>query len=64
MIDEDLDVALERLARAGGTSKAALIRQFVRDRLRVGPGIERDSVWEMAGADDFEPAVVDDVVYR
>ena len=31
-IDEDLNYALERLARAEKTSKAALIRRFVRDR--------------------------------
>jgi hypothetical protein len=28
------------------------------------PPIERDPIFEMLGADDFEPEPVDDVVYR
>lgn len=63
MIDEDLDAALERMALDEGTSKAALIRRFVRERVRPLPPIEEDSLWEMVGADDFEPAPVDEVVY-
>ena len=34
MIDEDLDDALAKLAAEQGESKAALIRRFVRERLR------------------------------
>ena len=64
MIEEDVDAALERQARAEGTSKAALIRRFVRERLEPQGGFERDAIWEMVGAGDFEPASVDDVVYR
>lgn len=33
MIDEELDEALEREARNTGTSKAALIRLYVRERI-------------------------------
>jgi hypothetical protein len=55
LIDEDLDVALERKARQVGKSKAALIREYVRDRLH-GPGpLEADPLWQMVGADSFDP---------
>jgi hypothetical protein len=64
MIDEDLDDALERRALAEHTSKAALIRQFVRERLKAQPPLEADPVWRMVGVDDFEDQAVDDVVYR
>jgi hypothetical protein len=64
MIEEDLDVALERQARKEGTSKAALIRRYVRDNLESFPPIESDPLWQMAGSDDYEPEPVDEVVYR
>ncbi len=64
LIDEDLDAELERLAAESGSSKAALIRQFVRDRIRPLPPLSADPLWRMAGADDFEPGPIDDVVYR
>jgi hypothetical protein len=64
MIDEDLDAELERLALRERTSKAALIRQFVRERIRPLPPLSADPIGRMAGMDDFEPAPVDDVVYR
>jgi hypothetical protein len=63
MIDEDLDLELERLARESGQSKAALIRQFVRERVHPLPPLSADPLGQMIGADDFEPAPVDDVVY-
>ena len=63
-IDLDLDVALERQARAERTSKAALIRRYVRERLSPQPPLEADPLWRMAGTDDFEPASIDDLVYR
>ena len=63
MIDEDLDAELERRASREHTSKAALIRMFVRERLRPLPPIEEDPLWEMVGVDDAEPAHHDDVVY-
>ena len=64
MIDEDLDAELEREAAATGTSKAGLIRAYVRERLRPLPPLSADPLHRMAGSDDFEPAPVDDVVYR
>lgn len=63
MIDEDLDAALDRLALAEGTSKAALIRRFVREKVKPLPPIEEDPLWQMVGDIDVEPANVDDVVY-
>lgn len=64
MIDEDLDRGLERLAIAQRTSKASLIRQFVRDRISSLPPLTADPIFRMAGVDDAEPASVNDVVYR
>jgi hypothetical protein len=66
MIEEDLDDALERQARELGTSKAALIRRYVGERLRPLPSVEDDPLWAFVGsvtgeADDS--ASVDDVVY-
>lgn len=59
MIDEDLDEALGREAAQERTSKAALIRRYVRERLKPLPPLEQDPLWQMIGADDFEP--VDDI---
>jgi hypothetical protein len=60
MIEEDLDSALERQAVAERTSKAALIRRYVRERLGPLPPIEEDPLWQMIGlAGEAEP--VDDV---
>lgn len=64
MIEEDLDAALDRRARTEKTSKAALIRRYVRERVEPTPPLEADPLWRMVGADDFEPEAVDDVVYR
>ncbi len=59
MIEEDLDAALERQAREEGVSKAALIRRFVRDRIRPLPPLEEDPLWGFVGMSDGEP--VDDI---
>jgi len=65
MIDEDLDDALGRQARVEKTSKAALIRRFVRDRVTQLPPIEDDPLWELVGiAEDAEPVEdIDDYLY-
>lgn len=63
-IEEDLDLALEKRAREEGTSKAALVRRFVRQHVETLPPLEADPLWQMVGADDYEPEAVDDVVYR
>ena len=64
MIDEDLDDALAKLAAEEGQSKAALIRRFVRERLHPLPPMSGDPLSLLSGAASFEPAPVDDVVYR
>jgi Ribbon-helix-helix protein, copG family len=64
MIEEDLDDALGRLAAEQGLSKAALIRQFVRERLQPLPPLSADPLSRISGSASFEPAPVDDVVYR
>jgi hypothetical protein len=64
MIEEDLDSELERLAARESTSKAALIRRFVRERIQPLPPLSADPLAAMIGADDFEPAPIDEVVYR
>jgi len=66
MIDEDLDLALGRQAALERTSKAALIRRYVRERLLPLPPIEDDPLWEMVGMAEGAPddsASIDDVVY-
>ncbi|HSL84344.1 MAG TPA: CopG family transcriptional regulator [Thermoanaerobaculia bacterium] len=63
MIEEELDAALARKAGVEGTSKAALIRRYVRERLKPLPPPEADPLWQMAGVDDYEPEAIDDVVY-
>lgn len=66
LIEEELDAELARTARARKTSKAALIREFVRERLDPLPPLEADPLWQMVGVDDYEPGggSIDDVVYR
>jgi len=64
MIDEELDRALEVEAARSGRSKASVLRELARAQLRQLPALEADPLGAMAGVDDFEPASVDDVVYR
>lgn len=64
MIDEDLDqfLAVEALER--GTSKAAIIRDYLRQAFgRELPPLEEDPITKMIGVDDVEPADIDEVVY-
>jgi hypothetical protein len=63
-IDDDLDRELDRLAAALGASKAEVIRRLVRERIHSLPPLSADPIARMVGADDFEPAPVDDIVYR
>ncbi len=63
MIDEDLDSELEALAVRENTSKAALIRRFIREKVRPLPPLSVDPLSGLVAAADFEPARVDDVVY-
>jgi Ribbon-helix-helix protein, copG family len=64
MIEPELDSQLETMAAEEQTSKAALIRRFVRERLHPIPPLSADPLGRMVGADDFAPGPVDDVVYR
>lgn len=64
MIDEDLDAELGRMASVGNTSKAAIIRGLLRERLRGLPPLTSDPLYQMLGVDDYEPCSIDDVVYR
>ena len=64
MIDEDLDEALARIALREGTSKAALIRRYVRGQVTSLLPIDADPIGQMVGADDFDPEPIDDTVYR
>ena len=64
MIDDDLEEALERRSASEGVSKAALIRRFVRTALEPLPPLADDPLATMVGEDDFDPAPVDEIVYR
>jgi len=64
MIEEEVDAELGRMALAEGTSKAELIRRFVKRHIRPLPPIEKDPLYQMAGRDSFDPEPIDDVVYR
>jgi plasmid stability protein len=64
LLDDDLAEALDRRAAEQGQSKAALIRNYVRQALQPLPPLDADPISAMIGADDFEPADIDDVVYR
>jgi len=66
MIEEELDDALAVQARQEGTSKAALIRRYVGERLRPLPPIEDDALWGLIGiaeGAEGDSESVDDVVY-
>jgi Ribbon-helix-helix protein, copG family len=66
MIEEDLDEALGRQAAREKTSKAALIRRYVRERLEPLPPLEEDPLWEMVGMVEGGPddsQRVDEIVY-
>jgi plasmid stability protein len=60
-IDDDLDEALAVEAARRHTSRAALIREFVRQQLR--PDIDQDPFGSLIGDIDEEAGDIDDVVY-
>jgi hypothetical protein len=64
LINNELDQALERLAAERRKSKAALIRQFLRERLYPQSSLSADPLVHIVGVDGFEPSVIDPVVYR
>jgi hypothetical protein len=67
MIEEDLDVAVQRRADEEGVSKAAVIRRLVREGLLPAPALADDPLSGFVGAGDFasdDIDDIDDVVYR
>jgi hypothetical protein len=66
MIEEDLDDALALQAREERTSKAALIRRYVRERLgsKAFPPLHEDPLWKFVGGSDAESVDdIDDFLY-
>lgn len=61
-IDEAVDEELARRAASEGTSKAALIRAYVADRVDTS-GDESDALDGLVGRYDAEPGPIDDLVY-
>lgn len=63
LIDEQLDVELERAALEQGTSKSGLIRAYLRERFRPLPPLASDPLFGMVGVDDYESSDVDQTIY-
>lgn len=63
-IDEALDEALAAEAGRTGISKAALIREYIAERLEPLPPPHQDPLAELVGDLDIAPGAVDGVVYR
>ena len=63
-IDEDLDRELSRLATAESTTKAAVIRRFIREALAPLPPLSADPLGRMVGVGAFEPVPIFEAVYR
>jgi hypothetical protein len=64
MIEEEIDEALGRLASTERVSKGALVRRYVRQGLGPLPRSGPDPIVAMSGVESFDPAPIDDVVYR
>lgn len=63
-MDEELDDALEREARRRHLSKSALLRQFVREKVKPLPPIREDPLWDLVGTASFEPVEdIDEFLY-
>lgn len=61
-IEEAIDEELARRAAREGTSKAALIRAFVAERLHEGQP-KQDPLDDLLGRYDAEPGSIDELVY-
>ncbi len=62
-IDEDLDDELAAEAARRRTSKAALIREYVRAHLRPAPASRRDPMAKLIGDIDDDAGDIDALVY-
>jgi hypothetical protein len=66
MIEEDLDAELGIRAPREGVSKAALVRRYLSERLRLPP-LEENPPWEIVGMipgqSPDESSRIDEVVY-
>ena len=60
-IDVEVDEALGVIAIRERTSKAALIRKFVAERLKINPA--HDPLDVFVGDIDEDPGDIDDIVY-
>lgn len=61
-IETEIDEALALQARLQGTSKAALIRRFVAEKLGASSA-DSDPLDSLIGRYDEEPGPLDDLVY-
>jgi hypothetical protein len=59
MLDDDLYAELARRSGAEGRSKAAIVRESLRQTIPPLPPLEEDPLWEMVGISDAEP--IDDI---
>jgi hypothetical protein len=55
MLEDDLYAELARRSSAERRSKAAIVRDSLRESLRPLPPLEEDPLWEMVGISDAEP---------
>jgi hypothetical protein len=62
-IEEELDDALAVEAARRRTSKAALIREFVRERLGRGKPVPADPMASLIGDIDDDAGDIDSVIY-
>ena len=62
-IEEELDDALAVEAARRRTSKAALIREFVRERLGRGTPVPADPMADLIGDIDDEAGDIDSLIY-
>ncbi len=64
MLDDDLYAELTRRSSTEGRSKAAIVRDSLRESLRPLPPLEEDPLWQMVGISDAEPVSdIDEFLY-